>query len=265
MEQPIVSIQKKQAEAEGERAKSLQQRILEQSISVEIRPEDRNESGQLLVSPEGSASRLDEQEWRMVRTEAFRQWFGESMVVDDNGEPLVLYHGSSRKFDTFDLSKAGSSSGENVDSGYFGKGFYFTPHRNLAENYGPVLYKSFLRINHIQSFSEEHGNVRFDENPLPENIREEVLRRYTPLQKAEYRRLNEEEEKNRGDWSFVSGWNGSDKFEHILSDVVREVLLEKGFDGVLGYNPISKLYEYTVFNQDDILVISQEEKLGVRP
>ena len=55
---------------------------------------------------------MDEQEWKMVRTEAFKQWFGESMVVDENDEPLVLYHGSSKKFVKFDVSKVGASSGE---------------------------------------------------------------------------------------------------------------------------------------------------------
>ena len=158
------------------------------------------------------------------------------------------------------MSKVGASSGENKDSGYFGTGFYFTPHQGLAEKYGPVLYKSFLRVNHIQTFSEEHGNVRFDDSPLPENIKEEVLRRYKPLQEAEYRRLQEQDEKNKGDWSYMSSWNGTDKFEYILSDVIRQVLLDQGFEGVIGYNQVSKLYEYTVFNQDDILVISKEEK-----
>jgi hypothetical protein len=240
--------------------KSLEQEIFEQSNLVEIKPEDRNAEDKLLAYPEGPVSKLEEQEWKMVRTEAFRKWFGESMVVDENGEPLVLYHGSSKKFDKFDMSKVGANSGENKDSGFFGTGFYFTPHQDLAEKYGSVLYKSFLRVNHIQTFSEEHGNVRFDDSPLPKNIREEVLKRYKPLQEAEYRRLREQEEKHKGDWSYMSSWNGSDKFEYILSDVIRQVLLDKGFEGVIGYNQVSKLYEYTVFNQDDILIISKEEK-----
>lgn len=241
-------------------ALSLEQQIFVQSDLVEIRPEDRNAEGKLLVFPEGPVSKLDEQEWKIVRTEAFKQWFEESKVVDENGEPLVVYHGSSYKFDKFDVSKVGANSGENKDSGYFGTGFYFTPHQGLAEKYGQVLYKCFLRVNHIQTFGEEHGNVRFDDSPLPENIREEVLKRYKPLQEAEYRRLQEQDEINKGSWIFVSSWNGSDKFEYILSDVIRQVLLEKGFEGVIGYNHFSKLYEFIVFNQEDILVISKEEK-----
>lgn len=37
----------------------------------------------------------------IVKTESFKKWFGSSKVVDDNGKPLVLFHGSISKFDTF--------------------------------------------------------------------------------------------------------------------------------------------------------------------
>ncbi len=245
----------------GAETKPIEQLILEQSKLIDIKPEDRNADGKLLIVPGGEISQLDEQEWKMVRTEAFRQWFGESMVVSKGGEPLVLYHGSQKKFDKFDLSKVGSNAGGTKDSGYFGTGFYFTPYQRLAEKYGPFVYKSFIRIKDIQVFKEEHGNVRDDSKPLPENIHEEVLRRYKPLQEAEYRRLLEQEEANKGSWGHISSWNGEDKFEYILSNIVREVLLEKGFGGVFGYNPVSKLYECAVFNQEDILVIPQDEKV----
>lgn len=37
-------------------------------------------------------------------TPAFKRWFGDSQVVDDNGDPLVVYHGSNRTFDEFKRS-----------------------------------------------------------------------------------------------------------------------------------------------------------------
>lgn len=40
-----------------------------------------------------------------VDTPEFRRWFGDSKVVDDNGEPLVVYHGTIYDFDTFKPSK----------------------------------------------------------------------------------------------------------------------------------------------------------------
>lgn len=41
-------------------------------------------------------------------TENFRKWFGNSKVVDENGKPLVVYHGTNASdFDTFDTDNIG--------------------------------------------------------------------------------------------------------------------------------------------------------------
>ncbi|WP_038173861.1 hypothetical protein, partial [Treponema pedis] len=55
---------------------------------------------QWLKAPDGSDSNLNEKQWLQVRTDSFKKWFGdwesdsENKVLDDNGEPLVVYHGS---------------------------------------------------------------------------------------------------------------------------------------------------------------------------
>lgn len=41
-------------------------------------------------------SRIDQ-----TQTKAFRDWFGDSKVVDADGKPLVVYHGTDKDFDTF--------------------------------------------------------------------------------------------------------------------------------------------------------------------
>lgn len=38
-------------------------------------------------------------------TDAFSNWFGDSKVVDENGEPLVVYHGTDSDFSAFDPGK----------------------------------------------------------------------------------------------------------------------------------------------------------------
>ena len=60
----------------------------------------RNSEGQLLA-PNGKPSNLTERQYVQVRTKAFKKWFGDwendpanaSKVVDENGEPLVVYRG----------------------------------------------------------------------------------------------------------------------------------------------------------------------------
>jgi len=52
---------------------------------------------------------------RQTDTPEFKRWFGDSQVVDANGDPLVVYHGTdaSRDFSTFDTMDFGSWFGEN--------------------------------------------------------------------------------------------------------------------------------------------------------
>lgn len=47
-------------------------------------------------------------EWQERGTESpyFKRWFGDSKVVDENGKPLVVYHGSPEEFEEFDSKKS---------------------------------------------------------------------------------------------------------------------------------------------------------------
>ena len=72
----------------------------------------------------------------------FKRWFGNSKVVDNSGDPLIVYHGSKVDFDKFDNGKIGS----NTDNGIFGKGFYFTTNINTAKSYGGVVKTYYLSI-----------------------------------------------------------------------------------------------------------------------
>jgi hypothetical protein len=95
----------------------------------------RDSEGHLLA-PNGKKSNLTERQYAQVRTKAFKDWFGDwennpneaSKVVDENGEPLVVYHGSAKQFNAFKLDKIGSMSGDK-------SGFYFTNKRKIAKDY----------------------------------------------------------------------------------------------------------------------------------
>ena len=105
-------------------------------ITFALSPEERliakqaKADGTWLQAPNGQPSLLGPKLWATVRTRAFRDWFGDwlhapeqsSRVVDDNGEPLVIYHGSNFKFTEFDLSLAGN----NYDRQDLDHGFIFT-------------------------------------------------------------------------------------------------------------------------------------------
>lgn len=75
--------------------------------------------GTFMKAPNGKPTNLTERQWLQVRTKAFKAWFGDwmndqensSKVVDDNGEPLVVYHGTQTKFTEFSKKKRGSYTG----------------------------------------------------------------------------------------------------------------------------------------------------------
>ena len=85
-----------------------------------------------------------------TQTAAFRRWFGDSKVVDAQGKPLVMYHGTSASeggdaFTTFDTYAS--------NYGLMGMGGYFTADPSVASSYTtkgkgttPTVYQVFLSI-----------------------------------------------------------------------------------------------------------------------
>lgn len=51
--------------------------ILIQSKQISIESRDRNKEGKLLTRNEGPISNLTEEQWKIVRTEKFKEWFGD--------------------------------------------------------------------------------------------------------------------------------------------------------------------------------------------
>ncbi len=66
------------------------------------------------------------------QTEAFKKWFGESKVVDADGKPLVMYHGTN-KSEQGDAFTQFDTYGSNY--GLMGQGSYFTDNPDLASSY----------------------------------------------------------------------------------------------------------------------------------
>lgn len=82
----------------------------EQRLQSILDKAPRDSKGRLLA-PNGKPSNLPERLYAQVRTKEFKDWFGDwqndpenaSKVVDENGEPLVVYHNTPFKFSVFDM------------------------------------------------------------------------------------------------------------------------------------------------------------------
>lgn len=93
----------------------------------------------ILIAPNGKASNLSPEQYKLVRTPEFISWFGNwiddpkkaSKVIDENGEPMICYHATGSDFTVFNEDELG----KNVDYGRVGSGFYFTSDFENAKNY----------------------------------------------------------------------------------------------------------------------------------
>jgi hypothetical protein len=66
----------------------------------------------------------------------FWKWFGNSKVVDEQVNPMVVYHGTDNKFDVFKISKYGAN----------GAGIYLTTYKDIAKNHGKYLMELYVKI-----------------------------------------------------------------------------------------------------------------------
>jgi len=55
--------------------------------------------------PKGAPGEDKEKQQAQAKTPEFKEWFGDSKVVDDDGEPAVVYHQTTEDFDEFDVDQ----------------------------------------------------------------------------------------------------------------------------------------------------------------
>jgi len=89
---------------------------------------------------------------------AFKRWFGDSKVVDENGDPLVVYHKTKADIQAFDKDKIGGS-----DFGYAGRGFYFMPFPLQGDTYGNITMPVYLSLQN--PYVIDDSNWRSEEGP----------------------------------------------------------------------------------------------------
>ena len=76
----------------------------------------------------------------------FQKWFDGSMVVDENDNPLIVYHGTNNIFYKFDLNKVNKSYVSNY------LGFWFDINKNNALFYSMKNEKNEKKYSSIIFF-----------------------------------------------------------------------------------------------------------------
>jgi hypothetical protein len=118
-------------------------------------------NGTWMKNPDGTAFQGTPEQFVQQNSENFKKAFGNSKLVNPDGSPTIQYHGSAKKFDTFDESKF-----QLGDAGYSGQGIYTTPSKTTANSYStssakfhsgeiePTVYELYGQANNPVSSSQ---------------------------------------------------------------------------------------------------------------
>ena len=119
---------------------------------IENSNQNISENNTPLIAPNGNKSNLTIEQYKMVRTPEFKNWFGDwennpnnsSRVVDDNGEPLVVYHYSNKDFDIFNKNKHPLRPNTITNEYQKAIGYDFSTKEGFYKRGDSIGYKCFL-------------------------------------------------------------------------------------------------------------------------
>jgi Large polyvalent protein associated domain 38/Large polyvalent protein-associated domain 5/ADP-Ribosyltransferase in polyvalent proteins/Large polyvalent protein-associated domain 1 len=115
----------------------------------------------------------------------FWKWFGDSKVVDADGNPLVVYHGTDNDIEAFDRGKLGSTTGAASAK----MGFFFTPDPVVASSYVTNTGRVYPVYLHAESVKEadyegafyreiSYAEVISDASSTPDQRRDKIRAKY---------------------------------------------------------------------------------------
>lgn len=224
-----------------------------------------------LKAPNGKKSNLNAKQWEQVRTKAFKNWFGDwendpknaSKVIDENGEPLVVYHGTlSNEFDVFDI-------GWDVQ-GFFGGA------ENLGIFFGTINQAKEISGGSVGYGAIQSGNSRVipvflnSKNPIVLNddakfwmSADNVVRELSKVIDVSELEILVEEHERKGKIYTKKPISADFEFEvenDTVAQVIRPYLKSKGYDGVVYKNMVDAITNegessgnsYIVFNPKQI-------------
>lgn len=191
---------------------------------------DAKANGTYMTAPNGEKTKLDAEQWVTVRTTNFKNWFGDwendpenaSKVVDENGEPMVVWHGRSAEFNTFE-KKEGVRFIMGLEDKVKAEGFFFSPNKGLAEEFA--------------SNSSRHRGGKANVIPCFLNIRKPM-----DLTREDYDRIYEDVT----GWDYIVGMDTQDNLWGIMDEEgMADKIKEKGYDGAIFVEEVDDSYEPT--------------------
>jgi hypothetical protein len=222
---------------------SIEQTGIEQELAdIKVKAQA---DGIFMKAPNGKPTNLNERQWLHVRTKNFKDWFGDwendpknaSKVVDSNGEPLVVYHGTRAEemFTTFE-NREGNRQSDAPDGTAF-----FSDNKSVAKTYTKYnkIYEVFLNIKDANEFDFNGADWQGDM----------------------YDKYEGDFENEYGDYEFITKENGSQYFdseEELLNRAnelgVSENNVNIRANPFIGYSTNSFVREAIRYNMDGAII-----------
>lgn len=144
-----------------------------------------------------------------TETPAFKRWFGDSKVVDAEGKPLVVYHGTASDFSSF--SKTAEPKHIPLP------GFYFTPHVAWADRFAESAGSEFRDDEGFIAGTMGANVIPVYlslQNPLDIDLTEIDKKRNVPASEVE--RVLKKAQKDGFDGAIIRGWSdGSGPIQYV--------------------------------------------------
>lgn len=242
-------------------------------------------NGTFMKAPNGKDTNLNEDQWLTVRTKAFKDWFGDwinepenaSKVVDENGEPLVVYHGTDDYgFDVFKPEKSDDKISLFATSSKFIASTY-SKHKAL---HSKVLFDT---LNSKESLNAINNNdlktlvsiINSIEDDMSEYARDEAIKAtieymaYPNMSDEDTRLLDIELDKIKNETKFHRFYAKVYRDRIVISDynIPSETPL---FEGTIDELKNSLSNESTTYNlfynlKNPLIIDNQENEFGAAP
>src|SRR5690554_1752983 len=162
------SAERSQEILEGAKFNNIEeiQPVTEEGQEIKAIKDQAIADGTFMKAPNGNPTNLTENQWLQTRTKAFKDWFGDwigdpqnaSKVVDENGEPLVVYHSTDVNIEEFEYEKTKG-------------GFFFSPSVQDTEGFvkeergikDVKTVQAFLNIRNFKEYEDFWGSGYLEE------------------------------------------------------------------------------------------------------
>lgn len=265
----------------GDEAYELMRPLRDEGFDVALAPD-----GRIIPLKEGILKPIREPGFAQTRAEAMDRAAAEvkgTRLVNSEGEPLVLLHGTDRDYLELDIGKVGKA-----DPGFVGDAVYLSPMRYYADQYGVEAAKASGRPPRtIETFADLRNPIEIqgvaDKSELPFAMKDAIARHFESTglapreaaQKAEetFTKLsggktamdvvNEMFDPNRVDvFGEPTGLNRSEAMDLAMKRFGQQAR-QWGYDGVIGRQG-GQILEVAVFDPSRIKVIDDRLSPTVR-